>query len=501
MDPWFEAYQSRIDIPPDQSPCWVDRTFSIPLDALRLRVRCEIACDGSGDSSIIAAFDRYIAHPDVTPEQADLIREPFSRAYLDSALAGTGLFFFDGAGAFRGRWDASFDGWKLIESDYASEGFRPGPIEPGVWRVSASFPRSHHAIAALIRVEASSTLAPREPSIHLYAIDETFPEEEDPSQWRIGELAADTGRSRGALSVIETLSAFSCLGYGFAALADADQPPLASFTVDPGLSVIRAQRLRTFDGDAIALGAREWISWRDENSVKTLAHLARETHLNEGLFCVSQPFSPRQCGEFSPWIARLEEWAMVDLLEIWLGVWDQRFPEIMNAFDLWDELLSLGLRIYGTCGKGPSGPPDEESASAWPKTVVYAQGASETALLSALKEGRFYSTVEPAVALWTESESGGAMMGDEMRLPVGAPYWLRLTVSQMQRGGYLVIKTDQGIFCQTPYSTRHETSLKFIMTAESEPHWIRVEIYQYGRPLDRLLAFTNPIFVRGMLSV
>lgn len=92
------------------------------------------------------------------------------------------------------------------------------------------------------------------------------------------------------------------------------------------------------------------------------------------------------------------------------------------------------------------------------------------------------------------------MIGDELRLPVGEPYLMFLDVSLMDRSGFVKIKTNEGIYCEMPLSSTRETHIKFMETTKMGITWFRVEIYQYGRPLDELAAITNPIFIRGIVS-
>jgi hypothetical protein len=51
-----------------------------------------------------------------------------------------------------------------------------------------------------------------------------------------------------------------------------------------------------------------------------------------------------------------------------------------------------------------------------------------------------------------------------------------------------------------PASSSRDSQLKFFERATMDVKWYRVEVYRYGRPLDELLAFSNPVFARGMVS-
>ncbi|MDP8244967.1 MAG: CehA/McbA family metallohydrolase [Candidatus Hinthialibacter antarcticus] len=407
------------------------------------------------------------------------------------------IILFGPNNEFRGRWDAAFQGWKVLDQQGADDGFITGDIQSGQWRIEL-----RHDDAALselrasVLVEGSTSAVHKMPELLIYQPEDEEPDEDAPSSWMIGELYETTTRSNGAMSVNQTLSAYQNKDCGFVVLADRNQPPLEKYAIDPGLSVIRGQSLQTPQGNALLLGVRERIDWKDAEGEKPLASLIRETHIADGLFCLAEPFAR----EHTPWLEDEEASALIDLLQIWPGQWEKRFAEIQKAMTCWDALLNQGFRIYGMAGKGPQGRADDEDAVRIPKTVAFTQGPSETALLSALKQGRFYSTVEPALSLWTESAHGGAMIGDEMRLPIGTPYLLYLSISQLEKGGYFTVRTNEGIYCQTPYSTRKDTTFKLVGSAHSGWQWFRLEVYQFARPFDRLIAFSNPIFIRGIVS-
>ncbi|MGC9330123.1 MAG: hypothetical protein ACP5I1_20980, partial [Candidatus Hinthialibacter sp.] len=107
---------------------------------------------------------------------------------------------------------------------------------------------------------------------------------------------------------------------------------------------------------------------------------------------------------------------------------------------------------------------------------------------------------EPAISLHLESDYGGALMGDELCLPVNKSYTLHIFISRLD-GSYLRIKSNQGVYGQMPTSSQKETQLTLYERSGNQPQWYRIEIYRYGRPLDELLAFSNPVFVRPILSV
>ncbi|MBZ0258466.1 CehA/McbA family metallohydrolase, partial [bacterium] len=398
------------------------------------------------------------------------------------------------------RWSPSFDGWKIIEPQCASPGFVEGDIAAGEWTLEICALHLVSLCTIEIAVEYSNEKTNHIPELRIYQTEDEIPDEEAPSSWMIGELFETTTRSSGARSVNQTIAAYQKQDCGFLALADENLPPIEKFSIDPGFSVLRAQSLHTPDGTALLLGARERIDWRDEDSAKPLFSLVRETHIAGGLFCVAEPFAAGSTWAAHSWLSNEECLPLIDLLHIWPGTWKMCFPEIQKAMRTWDALLNQGHRIYGIAGKGPQISIASDEALEVPKTVVYSQAQGETALLSALKQGRFFATLEPAISIWTESAYGGAMMGDEMRLPLDTPYLLYVSITQMDKGGYFTIRTNDGIYCQTPYSIRKDTTFKLFVSAHKDYQWFRLEVYRFGRPFDSLIAFSNPIFIRSFIS-
>lgn len=495
MISWFPLFNETIQPSSGQESGLTQYYVQVPAGVSALRVRCWYDRDDLSDDALSTALDAYFDHESITPTQRETLTvEPAERQSI------SGIDLHDPAGVFRGRWDSSFNEWKTLSAQSTDDGFIAGDIMPGEWQLLiANVQTPLAAFAIHIEIEGSEqadNAVPDEPS---YVLPEDEPiDEEAESSWRIGELSESTSRSDGARDVESTLKTYQSLDYGFVCLADAGQPPVESFSFEPGLIPIRGQRLKTPSGNALLLGARERIAPIDDEGEKSLSELIRETHIAEGLFCLSEPFSIN-LNSRSAWVDD-PALGQVDFIEIQHGQWTRRFPETLKAFDLWDGLLQQGFNIYGCTGKGPEGALDGDLAERLLKTVVFAQADSESAILSGLKQGRFYSTVEPAVTFWAESPFGGAMIGDELRIPVQSQFLLQLRISQMQHGGYLIIKTNNGIYCQTPYSTSHETRLNFVANSTPRRQWFRVEVYQYGRPLDTLLAFTNPIFIRGIIS-
>lgn len=470
----------------------------MPSGTNALKIQCKIQATKPTAAQIETALQAYTSEVEFSEFTLKDFRPMFEKQ-LEASVPRIEILFFDSLREFRGRWAPSFDGWKIIEPQCASPGFVEGDIPAGEWTLEIRALQLVLSCTIEIAVEYSNEKSNHIPELCIYQPEDEIPDEEAPSSWMIGELYETTTSSSGALSVNETIAAYQKLDCGFLTLCEENLPPIEKFSIDPGISVLRGQSLHTPDGTALLLGARERIDWRDEDGDKPIISLIRETHIADGLFCVAEPFAAGTTYETHPWLSNEEYLPMIDLLHIWPGG-KARFPEVQKAMRTWDALLNQGYRIYGIAGKGPQISIESDEAFEVPKTVVYTQAPGETALLSAIKQGRFFSTLEPAISIWTESAYGGAMMGDEMRLPLDTPYLLYVNITQMDKGGYFTIRTNDGIYCQTPYSTRKDTTFKLTVSAHKDYQWFRLEVYRFDRPFDSLIAFSNPIFIRSFIS-
>lgn len=474
----------------------------VGAESQAIRIQCRSIYIGQ-NREIDPLFKFYTNHSEIGVNQRELLNEGFYSVIRHKIKHLYAVFFFDSEQVFRGRWDPAFEEWKIISKSFSSPGFINRPLPVGEWKAYVLiYPHQIGKLGFELVVESSSEephSLERSTHFQLDDLDQQV-EDNESAQWMVGELHEHSARSAEALPPEEVIRTYRDLGYQFIALTDHDIPPLDLLSEPPSIGLIRGQEIRSFNGHALLLGTKELLAWHVFDDAFELHDLIHQTHMQGGLFCALHPFAFTLDEEKVSWQWNGEMWASVDLIELWPGRWKSRFPEILKGLDFWDSLLDQGIRIYATCGKGSAVHMDHSIVESLPKTIIYSQGTSETHLLSALKQGRFYSSIEPAVNYWIESQQGKAMIGDELRLPVGEPYLMFLDVSLMDRSGFLKIKTNEGIYCEMPLSSTRETHIKFMETAKMGITWFRVEIYQYGRPLDELAAITNPIFIRGIVS-
>ncbi len=499
MMQWHSLIVETIDCSRFSRPAIQELKFDVPHEAQIIRIICSVLSPAQTlTEEMEPPFEEYLNHPTINEKQKESAQSSAAEIFEYKKSRWGAIHLFDSKQNFRGRWDPSFHDWKYLSSDDSSNGFVAGKPIPGQWTALLIVSENIHKPFE-IKFQAEWSPEKHEKTIKLSIanrIPKQIPEE---TRWYIGELHEHTSRSVGALAVETTIHQYEALGYQFLALTDHDLPPLEHPAAQ--LEIITGQEIETFYGHATLLGNRKQIHWHRNGIPKPLSDIILETHESGGLFCIAHPFSLLHNNNVTAWHSSEMEWQYVDLLEIWSGCWKERFPEILKTLDCWDSLLNQGYKIIGVSGKGAKGGICQELVEQLPKLLVFADSTAETDILSALKQGRCYATVEPAVNFWLESAHGGAMIGDELRLPAGEACLLRLEISCINPGGFLRMKTNEGVYCEMPLSSVRDTQLKLIEKASPGIRWFRLEIYRYGRPLDELLAFTNPVFIRGITSV
>jgi hypothetical protein len=501
MANWNLIFSQSIEIPKERSPFSLAIYFEVDSGIRRLRLSCQTipSIITEEPERAAQAFQDYVDHPAIQSQQKDLLCDSINKAFYQMDNSAPAALLFDSSDTFRGRWDPTFSGRKEIGEWRSADGFESGEIRDGKWTLLIYTPNPvAQAFRRHITIETSTEPDECSERSENLSIQNDLLHEVNLA-WFVGELHEHTTRSSGFSSPDETVTIYENLGYHFLALTDHDYPPLRYIKQTPPITLLRGQEIQWPFGHALLLGIHEWFPPNPHEKIDHLREIIHEVHALGGLFCALHPFAMQADCQRPFWPIPLSQWNLIDLLEIWPGSWCKRFPETLKSFDFWDRLLNQGHRIFATCGKGSSEPAEIEILEKSPKTIVLSEGQSETQILSALKQGHFYCTSEPAVSIHVESEYGGAFMGDELRIPNLAPFILYVDINQMERA-FLRIKTNKGIYCETPAASARDTKLKFYEHASAEIQWFRVEIYRYGRPLDELLAFSNPVFVRGMVS-
>lgn len=479
--------------------CW---NIDVPEATQRLRLQYHLQAPDI-DPAIQDAFVRsYCYQAGLQPAQQSYL-DPGLREKLFSVSAILGFELFDAQQQWRGRCDVMQTGWRELSRSHASPGLFPGAIWPGGWRIEFDATITDYCSWIGITFEVQATGEPPSNVHNLiqWRFDKQETAEQPQARWRVGEWFETTNRSNGPDAPEDLLQRYHQMGYEFVHLADRNVPPIHELTSVPPIQALRGMALQESYAELLFIGLNEPFSPDEMKSSRSnLETLAYLIHRQGALLAVRRPFGLSDEGRWPSWQGQEEDWRHVDFIEVWHGLWEESMPEIIRNLQLWDRLLNRGLRIFALGSKGAHAGLTAEQIERLPKSLVFADSNSESALLTALVNGRSYITVEPVVNFWVESMHGNGMIGDELRLAVDLPFSIHLQASQMDPPGYMIIRCNKGIYCQMPLPSKQDANLRFMEVARAGIQWYRVEIYQFGRPIDQLAVVTNPIFVRGMSS-
>ncbi|TVY11053.1 PHP domain-containing protein [Paenibacillus cremeus] len=331
-------------------------------------------------------------------------------------------------------------------------------------------------------------------------------------RWLPFELHTHTFHSDGKQSLLELAEGAKELGLAGVALTDhntmtglADRERVVEQT---GVEVIRGLEWTTFFGHMVTLGIQDYVDWRNLSPF----HIHRGiegVHRQGGLVGVAHPFrvgSPMCTGCF--WEFEVSDWAQVDYIEVWSGL----FPSIRRnnerAFAFWTELLNQGHRISATCGRDwhVAEPPAEPIAA-----TFLAIPAEETmpgplagAALAALGRGAAAISMGPLPLISIRSDSSAPLagIGEVIETQAAAPtVQLELSVDFSVREGLWELQKPE-------VELRITSNLGTLMSCELSQAlpkvvcplktqglaWIRGELYGVFHGARTMIGFTNPIY-------
>lgn len=380
----------------------------------------------------------------------------------------------------------------VINRATATPGYRPGPIQPGQWRVVIDTHRITNIAPAdyWLDIELSDAL-----------IDEGVVQPPSPSQnpleasevsknarWYRGDLHAHTVHSDGSWDLPDLLTAARQFQLDFITLTDHNTvSPLAQMdaATTPALLTMGGLELTTFYGHALALGLRHWVDWRVNGTTRTMPLIADEVRTAGGLFVMAHPKSmgdPVCTGCRWMYLEMMPGNAQV--VEIWNGgPWDSDSNN-EEALALYYDWLNRGHRLVATSGTDVHG---WFPAGVRPGfDVVYATARSEAAILDAIRAGHLFLSSGPHLELTATGEDGQtAMMGDT--LPAGRSDIMAAWSSAGAADRlYLVVNGQRSEPIPVALAGEHAWAL-----APGEARWCLVELRDAQ---NRVTAITNPIF-------
>ncbi|MCC5578648.1 CehA/McbA family metallohydrolase [Microtetraspora sp. AC03309] len=300
-----------------------------------------------------------------------------------------------GPRGFRG-WSGGARSEYTVTADWATPGYLPGEIEPGVWLVLVGLYRipdeglpykitviAHRRPPAVPRDHpARGVRAPRAQHREPAASRRGAPALEG-LRWLAGDLHAHTTHSDGSLGVHELACLAADCGLDFLAVTDhntvSHHAELSSASALAGILLLPGQEVTTDLGHANAFGDVGWVDFRkgpDEwaKAVRDRGGVLSINHPVAGDCSWRHPMAPDR-----PRIAELWHWS-------W---WDRTWGAPLAWGQAWaDDLVVVGGSDYHR--------PEEGHPPGAPTTWVLADPAAGTAgIIAALADGRTAVSASP----------------------------------------------------------------------------------------------------------
>ncbi len=326
--------------------------------------------------------------------------------------------------------------------------------------------------------------------------------------WYRGDFHVHTTASADSATADPSAVAHMARAEGLDFVAITDHNGIGAFArlpSDPDVVIIPGIEVTLDVGHFNVLGIHGWHRWMEhvclgqvERSLAPhappVAELLRQT-AGEGLLnSINHPLLP-------PW-----EWQddatqlrFVHCLEVWNDpCWPDNAWANPAAVALWTRWLDAGYRITAIGGSDYHHPPRPEKGEpgerlGYPTTSVGATECTADALLEGLRRRRAYVTVGPRVAFRARTGERVYDIGDQVEswhgqvefeasveLPDAAPALAR------------IVGPGQ-VVAERPVRGPSARLTGAIPVAGRAPDWVRLDVLD---PDGRLLALTNPIFLR-----
>jgi hypothetical protein len=450
------------------------------------------------------------------------------RVDIDFAHDGAGVrtvvdLAVHGPNGFRGA-SGSNKSSITIGRDDATPSYRPGPPEPGTWRLVLGLPNVRSVVGVAGRdVPPTRFVA----TIRLHPSTGPLPVSafapgalRDSPGWFRGDVHSHTAHSDGSCASrtgrrvpcpsFLTVAAAAREGLDFLFVTEHNTASHFNFLRElqdyyDDLLLIPGIELTTFGGHANIVGTADasGILVPDGGATEIAAEF-RRVRARGGLVVVNHPGLPSNedcmgCGWRSP-----VDWSLVDAVEVVNGGSLLRFGSAEGPFSalaVWERLLDRGLRLTAVAGSDshdPTASPERQVPVGRPRTVVQADSLSQRDLFAALRSGRAFVDVQGsrtrAVDLRLTTGGTVSLMGSTASPAPGAAIELEVIVRDAVGAMVHIVRGDDGAHREV---ARHpvespETSLRHRVASTGCAGWIRADIRDAQ---GALLLVSNPVYL------
>lgn len=425
---------------------------------------------------------------------------------------------------FRG-WSGGRRSEVFISRDEATPGYLPGEMPAGTWRIILGLYKIAPAgvdVSLKIKIEtaenAASNASPTAPRTNAPSIAGKATTASDAEsgarassssssplpqkatgrdlRWWSGDLHMHTVHSDGDWTIAGLVASareahldFICVTDHNTASHHAEIDRLRAGSSQPLL--LRGEEITTYGGHTNAWGlpSGTWIDFRTRPGDNArMSAIAAQAHRSGALISINHPFA--LCGGCS-WSYDAAA-SGFDAIEVWNGPWD---PTDELALAMWDKVLQSGRRITAVASSDSHRP---DTPIGQPATHVAASVLSETALLTAIRQGRVYLTDNAArtiVSFEAETTTGKrrsrSSIGDVIRLRGPGTIRFFIETEAIPPGSSLSLISGGQVKQSLPAK------------ADGQPQMIKIECQQdaYYRLEIRdstgaMRALTNPIYAK-----
>lgn len=417
---------------------------------------------------------------------------------FDPAFAGSG----DDKRGFRG-WSAYIRDTFFVARDAASNGYQPGPIAGGTWRLIVG--RAQIATGgADLRLKIEFNLNESDARKRLdferskkfnFVADSFVPGPLVKSagfNWYRGDLHVHTFHSDGFWTVNAALASARLNGLDFVAVTDhntfshhAELDSLAKNS--PEFLIIRGEEITTYGGHINVWGLPTG-GWVDFRLIPGLAasgqSIVRETRSFGGLASVNHP--TMACGGCS-WTYD-SDWSTLDSVEIWNASWD---PDDEAALKIWDGFLQKGRKITAIGSSDTHQPPYEPAPYPInrrvgdPAVFIGAKSLRMNELFAGIRAGRVFIAENPRYSL--KFSAGKATIGSS--LPI-KPAELAMQLTNFPADSQFELISDGKVIASDAVGSGAARKIRFVPEKQT---YVRLEVRSKE---GSMLAMTNPIYFK-----
>lgn len=425
---------------------------------------------------------------------------------------------------FRG-WSGGQRSTVFIAEDSATNGYIPGKMPNGVWRVILGLYKvAPEGVEVTVKVRldeigeqaAKELAAEQAKTFDFPKLTRTAPLKANDLTWYRGDLHLHTFHSDGRWTIKGILDYADGNNLDFVGITEHNTyshhreiDRLAP--AYKNLLVMRGEEVTTYGGHFNVWGLKsgKLVDWRVKPQHTTELISVMQGAMYKESFGLGDVVSGKaytklfasinhpaaMCGGCD-WSYGDEVWNGFGKAEIWNGSWDLQDE---NALKKWDEVLKSGKLITAIGSSDSHVPPNTDklagSPLGLPTTFVGAKALSEKEILEAIEKGRVWLAENPtAYSLNFTGEIGKkrALLGDVLPVPANASVKLKFSGTGFPAGATVSLSSKGEILQKTTLD-----KADFALEYNAKPNgsdYFRIEVRDAS---GKMLAFTNPIYTRN----